>query len=233
MVWLYPFLTCLLFPTIMTARLVADEVVTKDSQQWMQWSSCRSIGDWKPKKEKQEFLKENLMLFCPSCPRSRLELLFFRTAPSIQVQDSVYRLHLHRKMNESDTITTYQEVLCDVTFPWSNLLLGGCALFLELLWVILKSIQQDETCLPAEGQPAAGSWLLFSVKSGEAQRTEHCYTCIFPSLKTPVISSHYPKPPSWRLKFCGQYCGHRDLQTFRKTLGKQIRYSNKKHFPER
>lgn len=69
------------------------------------------------KKEKQLFLMENHILFCPFCPRSRLELLFFKAAIFIQICDYMCRLYLHRKMNESDNIITYQEVLHDVTFP--------------------------------------------------------------------------------------------------------------------
>lgn len=55
---------------------------------------------------------ENHILVCLLYPRSRLELLFF-----IQVGDDVCRLYLRTKMNESDNIITYQEVLRDVTFP--------------------------------------------------------------------------------------------------------------------
>lgn len=69
------------------------------------------------KKEKQRFLMEKHVLFCPSCPCSRLELLFFKTTIFIQICDYMCRLYLHTKMNESDNIITYQEVLRDVTFP--------------------------------------------------------------------------------------------------------------------
>lgn len=70
------------------------------------------------KKEKQQFLMENHVWFCSFRPRSRLELLFFsKTAIFIQICDYMCRLYLHMRMNESDKIITYQEVLRDVTFP--------------------------------------------------------------------------------------------------------------------
>lgn len=110
-----PHLSFFSSPPFIADILDVNDVVTKNSQQWM-WFSWRKIQDAFKKKRKQQFLTENHVPFCLSCPRSRLELLLSRTI-SIQMCDYMCRLYLHVEMNEADNSSTEQEVPCDVTFP--------------------------------------------------------------------------------------------------------------------
>lgn len=90
-------------PPFIADILDVNDVVTKNSQQWT-WFSWRKIQD-AAKKERKQFLMENHVPFCLSCPRSRLELLLSRTI-SIQMCDYMCRLYLHVEMNEADNSST-------------------------------------------------------------------------------------------------------------------------------
>lgn len=83
----------------------------------LQQNSRLNVTSSVSKKQKQPAPKENHILFCPFCPRPRLELVFLRTTTFIQFCVYMCELYLHMKINEPDNIVTYPEVLHDATFP--------------------------------------------------------------------------------------------------------------------